>query len=158
MKRIAVVPGSFDPITNGHVDLIRRAAKLFGSCEVVVMNNREKEYRFSLEERFHLCQSVFESDPEILVTASEGMLYEYLSGRSGEAVLVKGVRNETDYHYEKKMAEFNFLHSGVETLYLDAREEMKDLSSTVVRQKMKENDDLSADLPKEVIKLLQNKL
>ncbi len=158
MKRIAVVPGSFDPITNGHVDLIRRAAKLFGSCEVVVMNNREKEYRFTLEERFRLCQSVFESDPGILVTSSEGMLYEYLSGRSREAVLVKGIRNEQDYCYEKKMAAFNFLHSGVETLYLDAREELEALSSTVVRQKMDGNEDLSSYLPKEVIKLLQNKL
>ena len=158
MKRIAVVPGSFDPITNGHVDLIRRAAKLFGSCEVVVMNNREKEYRFTLEERYRLCRSVFESDSQISVTSSEGMLYEYLSGRSGEAVLVKGIRNEKDYLYEKKMAEFNFLHSGVETLYLDAREDLRDLSSTLVRQKMQENEELSAYLPKEVVKLLQNKL
>lgn len=158
MKRVAVVPGSFDPVTLGHVDLIRRAAALFGSCEVVVMNNREKKYLFSIEERFEMCKAAFREDQTVTVTYSEGMLYEYLSGRSDSAVLVKGVRNEKDFLYERKMAEFNVAHCGVETLYLDAREDLQTLSSTVVREKIRKKESLSGLLPENVIKHLQNKL
>jgi pantetheine-phosphate adenylyltransferase len=156
MKKIAVCPGSFDPVTLGHVDIARRAAKLFGACRVVVMNNRDKEYMFSLEDRFRLCQAAFAEDENISVDLYEGMLYEYLGTLEG-AVLVKGIRNETDYLYEKNMARFNYAHSGVETLYLDASEELITLSSTQVRAKMAKNEDLSGDLPAEVLKLLQNK-
>ncbi len=158
MKRVAVVPGSFDPVTLGHVDLARRAAALFGSCEVVVMNNREKKYLFSIQERFEMCRLAFSEDENIKVTFSEGMLYEYLDGRKDSAVLVKGVRDEKDFCYEKKMAQFNFSHCGVETLYLDAREGMKSLSSTLVREKWKKKESLSDLLPEKVIKHLQNKL
>lgn len=158
MSRLAVVPGSFDPITLGHVDLICRAAKLFGACRVVVMNNREKEYRFSLEERFELCRLAFEGVSNVTVDSYEGMLYEYLTEACGEAVLVKGVRNEVDFLYEKKQAAFNFEHCGVETLYLDAREGLETLSSTLVREKMKNGEELSSYLPQNVIKHLQNKM
>ena len=158
MKRIAVCPGSFDPITVGHIRLIRRAAALFGSCEVVVMNNRDKKYRFDLKERFEFCRAAFEKDENVSVFSSEGMLYEYLKGREQEAVLVKGVRNETDFLYERKMAAFNFEHCGVETLYLDSEEEFSRVSSTLIREKMEQNEDLSGLLSEEVIKLLKNKL
>ncbi len=157
MKKIAVCPGSFDPVTLGHVDIARRAAKLFGACRVVVMNNREKEYLFSLEERFHLCRLAFSEDENITVDCSEGMLYEYLATLD-EPVLVKGVRNETDYLYEKNMAQFNFAHSGVETLYLDASEKFEMLSATQVREKIAKKEDLSGDLPTEVVKFLRNKM
>lgn len=157
MKKIAVCPGSFDPVTLGHVDVARRAADLFGACRVVVMNNRDKKYLFSLEERFHLCRAAFAGDGRITVDRYEGMLYEYL-GTLEEPVLVKGVRNERDYLYEKNMARFNYEHSGVETLYLDASEKYATLSSTQVREKMAKKEDLSGDLPLEVLKLLQNKM
>lgn len=157
MKKIAVCPGSYDPVTLGHVDIARRAAKLFGACRVVVMNNREKQYLFSLEERFALCKAAFAEDENITVDLYEGMLYEYL-GTLDEPVLVKGIRNETDYLYEKNMARFNFAHSGVETLYLDASEKLQTLSSTAVREKIEKKEDLSGDLPRPVLKLLQNKM
>lgn len=157
MKRIAVCPGSFDPVTKGHVDVARRAAKLFGACRVVVMNNREKEYLFSLEERFELCKAAFAGEENITVDVYEGMLYDYLTTLE-EPVLVKGVRNETDFLYERNMARFNFEHSGVETLYLDASEDLATLSSTLVREKIAQKEDLSEDLPLDVIKLLQNKM
>ena len=150
MKRIAVCPGSYDPITRGHEDIVRRAAKVFGSCEVVVMDNREKTYRFSAEERL-------EGEENVSVSYYGGMLYEYLSGRE-DAVLVKGIRNEKDFLYEKEMAAFNYAHCGVETLYLDAKEEYSHLSSTVVREKLEKKEDLSASLSENVVKLLQNKL
>ncbi len=158
MKRIAVCPGSYDPVTLGHARLIRRAAALFGSCEVVVMNNRNKTYRFSLEERFSFCKAAFAEDDNVSVHCYEGMLYEYLKGRRDEAVLVKGVRNEKDFLYEREMASFNLAHCGVETLYLDAEKDYSQLSSTLVREKMEQNEDLSGLLSEEVIKLLSNKM
>ncbi|MBR7165882.1 MAG: pantetheine-phosphate adenylyltransferase [Clostridia bacterium] len=158
MKRLAVLPGSFDPVTLGHVELARRIAALFGSCRVVVMNNRDKEYLLSLEERYELCRSVFEKDENVQVDFSEDMLYSYLNGIGEPCVLVKGVRNEKDYLYEKNMAAFNYAHAGVETLYLDAREEMTSVSSTLARDCFQKNEDLSSILPQEVVKHLQNKL
>ena len=86
------------------------------------------------------------------------MLYEYLQGREKEAVLVKGVRNEKDFLYERNMAAFNFEHCGVETLYLDAEEAFAHVSSTLIREKMEQNEDLSGLLSEEVIKLLKNNL
>jgi pantetheine-phosphate adenylyltransferase len=140
------------------MDLVFRAAELFGSCRVVVMNNREKTYRFSLSERFEICRLALKDDPRITVDFYEGMLYEYLLNLPEEKVLVKGVRNEKDFLYERKMASFNLEHSGVETLYLDAKEELKEISSTVVRQKLEENASLEGLVSEKVIKLLQNKL
>jgi pantetheine-phosphate adenylyltransferase len=157
MKKIAVCPGSFDPITLGHIDIAKRAAALFGHCRVVVMNNREKEYLFSLEERYCLAKAALEGEENISVDFFEGMLYEYLLGLD-EPVLVKGIRNEADYLYEKKMAEFNFLHSGTETMYLDANPEFQALSSTLIREKIAKKEDLSGLLSEKVIKLLPNKM
>ena len=130
MKKLAVCPGSFDPVTLGHVDVAKRAAAIFGACRVVVMNNREKNYRFSLEERYALCCAAFEGEENITVDLYEGMLYEYL-GTLDEPILVKGVRDEKDFLYEKKMAEFNFEKSGVETMYLSASSPYLSLSSTL---------------------------
>lgn len=158
MKRLAVLPGSFDPVTFGHVELARRIAALFGSCRVVVMNNRDKEYLLPLEERYDLCRRVFEKDENIQVDSSEDMLYSYLNGISEPCVLVKGIRNEKDYLYEKEMAAFNFAHAGVETLYLDAREDMALVSSTLARDSLKKKEDTSSILPQEVVKHLRNKL
>ncbi len=157
MKKLAVCPGSFDPITLGHVDIAKRAAAIFGACRVVVMNNREKTYRFSLEERYALCRAALEGEENISVDCYEGMLYEYL-GTLDEPILVKGIRNEKDFVYEKNMAEFNLEKSGVETLYLNASEKYLTLSSTLVREKMEQREELSDLLPEKVIKLLQNKL
>ncbi len=158
MKRLAILPGSFDPPTLGHVSLARRAAAIFGSCRVVVMNNRDKQYLFSLEERFSFCKAAFSEEENITVDVFEGMLYDYVKQTKQEAVLVKGVRNEKDFLYEKQMADFNFEHCGVETLYLDAKGSLQELSSTLVREKIQKGEDLSAYLPENVIKHLQKKL
>lgn len=157
MKKIAVCPGSFDPITSGHLDIARRAVELFGACRILVMNNSEKDYLFSLKERYELCLAAVAGEEGISVDFSDGMLYSYLNGMK-DPVIVKGVRNEKDFLYEKKMAEFNFANSGVETLYLDAKPEFANLSSTLVREKIRAGEDFSDLLPEKVVKLLNNKL
>ena len=152
MKRIAVCPGSYDPVTKGHFDLVCRARDLFGECEVVVMNNRDKSHFFSMEKRTALCRAAFENEKGIRVLSSEGMLWEYLLGR--EVVLVKGLRNETDFLYEREMARFNKEKCGVETLYLDTDPALAGLSSTQVRKILSENGDVSALMPENAVKLL----
>lgn len=157
-KRIAVCPGSFDPVTLGHADIIRRAAKIFGSAEVVVMNNMDKTYCFSIEERCHLCKLAFEGEENIKVTFFEGWLYEYLQGRVEETVLVKGVRSAEDLEYERIQTVFNKEKCGVETLYLDADPKFQKLSSTQIRALLSNGGDISPYLPKSVVKFLSNKM
>ena len=158
MNRLAFFPGSFDPVTLGHVDLAKRIADLFGECRVVVMNNREKQYLFSLEERYALCRAAFAADARITVDRYEGLFYEYVSRVGREAFVVKGMRDEKDFLYERIITEYNYQHGGLETLYLDAREELRNVSSSLVREKIAKKEDLSALLPEEVIKHLQDNL
>ena len=158
MNRLAVLPGRFDPVTLGHVDLARLIADLFGACRVVVMNNRRKESFFSIEERFEMCRAAFASDPRITVDRDAGMLFEYLIRLEVPTVLVKGIRNEVDLRYEMEASAFNFAHCGVETLYLEARGDKRMISSTLAREKMAKKEDLSDLLPQVVIKRLQMKL
>ncbi len=157
MKKIAVCPGSFDPITLGHLDIARRGVELFGACRILVMNNPEKNYLLSLKDRYELCLAAVEGEEGISVDFSDGMLYSYLQGMK-DPVILKGVRDEKDFLYEKKMAEFNFAHCGVETLYLDADLKLASLSSTLVREKIRAGEDVSGLLPEKVVKLLKNKL
>ena len=156
MKTLAVLPGSYDPITQGHLDIIRRAALIFGSCEVVVMNNRAKKTLFSLEERLALCRAALAGEEGVAVSGYEGMLYEFLADRP-DAVLVKGVRNGEDLLYEREQAEFNFAHCGVETVFLDAGAGLRDLSSTRVRDLLSKGGGWETLVPKAIVPLLREK-
>lgn len=157
MKKIALCPGSYDPITRGHEDIIRRAAALFGKCEVWVMNNENKKYLLSLEERTALCRAVFRGEKGIRVFSSDGMLLDLVKDRP-EAVLVKGIRSGKDLDYERPMADWHREKGGCETLYLGAKEEFLTLSSTKVREIFAEKGDLSPFVSEEVGKFLANKL
>ena len=102
-QRIAVVPGSFDPITNGHIDVIRRATELYDKVFVAVMINDQKNYRFTLEEREAIARAALEGLERVEVISSRGWLWE-LAKNLGACAIVKGYRNETDLDYEQKMA------------------------------------------------------
>ena len=106
MKRIAIVPGSFDPITYGHVDVIRRASELYDEVVVAVMINHAKAYLFTMEQRERLARIATASMERVRVLSSDGMLWK-LAKDLGACAIVKGYRNEVDLAYEKKMAEFN---------------------------------------------------
>ena len=142
-----VVPGSFDPITNGHLDVIKRAAELCETVFVAVMINEQKEYMFTLPEREAIADAACADISGVRVISSSGMLYELCRALSAE-VIIKGVRNETDRAYELKMAQYNSEHNpAVTTLLLDASEGLQCLSSTAVRKMINEGEDLSACLP-----------
>jgi len=153
-KRIAIVPGSFDPITNGHVDIIRRASKLYDEVVVAVMINAEKKYLFTLPQRKQIAQAAVVRIPNVRVISSEGMLWK-LALELNACAIVKGVRNEMDRAYEERMAEFNTAHNpNAVTVLLDADPSLETVSSTKVRQMLNDQDDISAFLPKEAVDVI----
>ena len=150
MKRIAIVPGSFDPITYGHVDVIRRASELYDEVVVAVMINHAKAYLFTMEQRERLARIATASMERVRVLSSDGMLWK-LAEDLGACAIVKGYRNETDYAYEMEMADYNRAHNpNAETVLLRADEKLSEVSSTVVREALKNGMDLSEYLPEKV--------
>ena len=149
--RIAIVPGSFDPITNGHIDIVRRAKECYDKVYLAVMINDAKEYMFTLEEREAIAKAALEAMEGVEVISSRGYLWK-LAQSLGACAIVKGIRNETDRAYELKMAEYNAEHyPDAKTVLLDTTEELKDLSSTLVREMISNKDAIKAYLPERAI-------
>ncbi len=154
-KKIAIVPGSFDPITLGHLDVIERAAERYDLVYVAVMVNSEKNYMFSMEQRKRIAEVAVGNRPNVKVISSEGMLWS-LAKALGAVAIIKGVRNDIDLSYEKTMAEYNSAHySAAETVLLPAKEKYLNISSTIVRTKILAHEDLSELLPREAIDEIQ---
>ena len=142
MKR-AVIPGSFDPMTTGHRDMILRASRLFDEIAVVIMNNREKTCLFSPEERKKIAVFTVGDIGNVKVDVSAGMFYEYAASINAVAV-VKGVRNTDDYLYELWQAEFNRIKNpDCELVLLPAYGEMTGISSTLARSLLTSGKDVS---------------
>ncbi len=142
--KLAVVPGSFDPVTLGHVDIIRRAAILFDQVVVAAMINPEKQYHFTADERLAFLKDALCDLPNVRVEYSEEMLYAYVT-RLGACAIVKGIRNGKDADYELWMAEYNREHAPqCDTLLLPADPAMTELSSTAVKQLVQEGKDITA--------------
>ncbi len=157
-SKIAIVPGSFDPITLGHLDIVGRAAEVYDTVYLAVMINSEKKYMFSLEQRTKIAEAAVKNFSNVRVISSEGMLWE-LAKSLGACAIVKGVRNETDLAYEKMMAEYNSAHyPAAETILLPAKEEHLHLSSTLVRDKILARSSLSGLLPEAAIEEIQKLL
>lgn len=152
--RIAIVPGSFDPITVGHIDIAKRAAQMYETVYLAVMINSQKEYLFSLEERKQIAQKAFENYENIKVVSSEGMLWKLAYDLNAEAI-VKGYRNKKDYDYEMKMAEFNRDHNpDAETILLECSDGLNDVSSTEVRERILHGRSFDDLLPEQVAQLV----
>lgn len=128
----ALVPGSYDPVTVGHLDIIKRAASKYDEVFAVVFINPEKKYRFSIEERVKMLSLAAEDIRNVRVDSSEGLVIDYMKEK-GIDIIVKGYRNETDLEYERRQAEWNKKNGGFDTELLPAREELSEVSSSRVR-------------------------
>ena len=136
----AILPGSYDPITRGHAEIIKKAARIFDKVCVALMINPEKEYMFSKEDRINMARIVCEDIPNAEVVYDEGMLVE-LFDRVGADVIVKGVRNELDYNYEAEMAAYNEkANPRAVTLLLPCEAEYACISSSAVREAIRSRD------------------
>lgn len=153
--KISIVPGSFDPITAGHVDVIRRAAEMSEKVYVAVMINDQKKYLFSLDERREIARAACVGIPCVEVISSSGMLWK-LARDLGANAIIKGVRNETDREYELIMAKYNSEHyPSAKTVLLEASEELSDVSSTLVRGVIEKDGEIGKYMPKAAAELAE---
>ena len=154
--RIALIPGSFDPMTLGHVDVVERVAAMFDEVVVAVMINPDKQYRFSVAEKTELAALSCAHIPNVRVIADEGMLVD-LVDKTGACTIVKGIRSIKDFRYEQKMAYWNRAHNPkAETLYLPCDAAFSRLSSTAVRRRMEEGKTLDGLMsPSAIAKLVE---
>ena len=150
---IALTAGRFDPVTYGHLDIIKRAADMCAVLIVGIFENPDKKPLFPLEKRYEaLCAATMEIENAVVITNS-GMLYEYAK-EAGADVIIKGVRSESDRVYEQKQADFNYQHSGIKTVLLEADPKYKDVSSTLVRKLISEGKSVSRYVPKDAFRVL----
>ena len=155
--KLAIVPGSFDPVTNGHLDLARRAAGLFDRVIVVVMDNAEKQYLFSREERFALVRQAVRELPGVEADMWAGMLWEYARDKKACAI-VKGVRSAQDLGYEILQARFNEEKwPGAQTVLLPPAPGMEELSSTELKRRAALGLDIANLAPRAVCRALLEK-
>ncbi len=148
--KIAVFPGSFDPITVGHVDLVKRAIPLFDKIIVAVGINSQKKYLFDLDQRLEWLNAVFADNPSVEVAAFEGLTAHYCK-ELGANYLLRGLRNASDFDYEKTISQLNaIVGDGLETIFLISKPEFSHISSTIVREIIRGKGDASSFLPEEV--------
>jgi pantetheine-phosphate adenylyltransferase len=152
----AIYPGSFDPITLGHIDIIRRIQPLFSELEVVVANNQRKQYMFSLEEREGLIRENL--PPGVKITVWDGLITEYAE-KSGAQVIVRGLRAISDFEYEFAMFNMNkMLKEKIETMIVFTRPEYSFVASHMVKEVAHHNGDLTNLVPPNVIQALKKRI
>ncbi|MEU9129157.1 pantetheine-phosphate adenylyltransferase [Kitasatospora sp. NPDC048540] len=147
--RRAVCPGSFDPITNGHLDIIERASKLYDVVHVAVLINRNKQGMFTVEERIALIEETCGRLGNIEVEAHSGLLVDFCRER-GIPAIIKGLRAVSDFDYELQMAQMNHGLTGVETLFVPTSPTYSFLSSSLVKEVASLGGDVSHLLPETV--------
>ncbi|MDX2528757.1 pantetheine-phosphate adenylyltransferase [Streptomyces europaeiscabiei] len=155
--RRAVCPGSFDPVTNGHLDIIGRASKLYDEVYVAVMINKSKKGLFEVEERMELIRQVTAEYANVRVEAFHGLLVDFCKQRDIPAI-VKGLRAVSDFDYELQMAQMNIGLSGVETLFVPTNPTYSFLSSSLVKEVATWGGDVSHLVPPLVLEALGERL
>lgn len=156
MPDIAIYPGTFDPFTNGHLDIIDRARAHFGALVVAVSQNPGKLPLFSLEERIQMTKEALAGLDAVEVDSFEGLLVDYVK-RRGSRVLVKGLRAVSDFEYELQMAQMNFKLAGVETLFMIANPTYSFLSSSIVKEIARFGGDVAGLVPADVVRRLKER-
>lgn len=150
MKRIAVFPGSFDPITKGHEDLIKRAIPLFDEIIVAIGVNANKQYMFSLEQRKKWIEQTFAEEPKIKVDDYTGLTIEYCKNIDAQFI-IRGLRDVKDFEYEKSIAQMNReLSQNIETISIITHPRYTPYSSSIVRDILRNNGDVKQFIPNKI--------
>ena len=150
-----IMPGSYDPVTLGHVEMIRRVAEKEDEVYVVIFTNPNKTYSFSLEDRVAMLMLATEDLDNVIVSYSLGYVVDYMRDHDIERI-VKGYRNDADLAWEKEQAAYNLEHGGYETELILCDKKYENISSSLVREKIKNGEDVSDLLHPSVIKYLEN--
>jgi len=156
-QKTAVYPGSFDPVTLGHMDIIRRGAALFDRLVVAVAMNPEKQSLFTIDERMAMVRAAARGLAGVTVDAYEGLTAGHVE-RLGASVILRGLRQHSDFEYEYQLALTNRTISGIETLFVMADEHVAYISSHMVREVARLGGDVSRFVPPNVAKALAKKL
>ena len=156
MKR-AIYPGSFDPLTLGHLDMIERSAKIVDELVIGVLNNSAKNSLFSLDERVSMIKEMTESMPNVTVASFDGLLVDYMK-ESNATIIVRGLRAVTDFEYELQIAQTNHVENPeVETIFLTTSLQYSYLSSTIVKEFASYGGDISKFVPARFIDRIYEK-
>lgn len=149
MKKIAVFPGSFDPITLGHHDIIKRGVGLFDKVIVAIGVNADKKYMFPLEERQKFIEEAFKDEPKVSVVTYEGLTID-LCQKVGASFILRGLRNPADFEFEKAIAHTNRELSQIETVFLLTAAKTSFISSSIVRDVLRNGGDYTILVPPSV--------
>lgn len=156
MKRV-VCPGSFDPITYGHLDIVERASSIFDEVVIAVMVNKTKQTLFTVEERIEMTKEVTKKFPNVKVDSWSGLLVDYCK-KNDISIIVKGLRAVTDFDYELQMSQINLQLQGVETLFISTAPAHSFLSSSLVKEIASHGGDVSSYIPAELLERLKDRL
>lgn len=143
MDIIGVFPGSFDPFTKGHENIVNRFLPLFDQVIIGIGGNTSKKYMYSLESRINHIKSIYKDQPKIVIECYDGLTVDFCKSKKAQ-YLLRGLRNTTDFNYEKSIALMNKELQGVETLFLMTDAELSHLSSTIIREISKSKGDISS--------------
>lgn len=157
MKHIAVYPGTFDPVTNGHIDLVERSLRIFGEVIVAVAENPKKAPLFPLEERIAMLKAVTVNYKNVVIEGFDGLLVEYVR-KKGAVAIIRGLRAVSDFEYEMQMALMNRrLDSNIETVFLMPNVEYSFITSTIVKEAASYGGDVSSLAPQVIVEKLKEK-
>ena len=157
MKRIAVYPGTFDPVTKGHIDLVERSLRIFDGVIVAVAANPKKAPLFTLEERIAMFRKVTTAYNNVVIEGFDGLLVDYVKQKKAVGI-IRGLRAVSDFEYEMQMALMNRrLDTSIETVFLMPNEEYSFITSTIVKEAASYGGDVSSLVPRVVVEKLKKK-
>lgn len=155
---VAIYPGTFDPITNGHTDLVQRASRLFSRVIVAVARSQDKEPFFNLQERIGLAQDALSAYDNVEVCGFQTLLVDFMREKNA-TVILRGLRAVSDFEYEFQLASMNrHLRDDIETVFLTPAEQYSYISSSLVREIAKLGGDISSFVPANVVAAIQHKI
>ncbi len=149
-RRVCVCPGSYDPVTNGHIDVVERAAALFDEVVVAILHNQAKQGTFTVPQRIELLEPSLAHLPNVRIASWEGTLVVDVCREVGATSMVKGLRGGTDFAYELPMANMNKHLSGVETLFIASAPDLQHVSSSLIKEVVKYGGDVTGLVPDHV--------